>query len=81
MPVTYTNNCKNCDKLFIGKIGRRLTTRISEHKDNIDKKPKYHNVISKHIIAKKRLHESDFDPILEKVQILKVKSKNWWKTG
>ena len=33
----------------------RLTTRIGEHKNDINKKPKYHNVIKKHIIATKKL--------------------------
>jgi hypothetical protein len=30
--VIYQVPCKNCDKIYIGETGRKLGTRISEHK-------------------------------------------------
>jgi hypothetical protein len=30
--VVYQVPCKNCDKIHIGETGRKLGTRISEHK-------------------------------------------------
>ena len=58
--VVYEIDCKNCDMSYIIETGRRLTTRISEQKGNIDRIPEYYDVISKHIFVKKRLHDFDW---------------------
>ncbi|KYN14843.1 hypothetical protein ALC57_12952, partial [Trachymyrmex cornetzi] len=34
--VVYKINCKNCDASYVGQTGRKLKTRINEHKNDIN---------------------------------------------
>jgi len=66
MNVIYKINCKDCDASYVGQTGRQLKTRISEHKNHINRNTSAHSVITEH-----RLHRShDFD--WERVEILNV---------
>jgi len=66
MNIVYKINCKNCDASYVGQTGRQLKTRISEHKNHINRKTSAHSVITEH-----RLHTNhDFD--WERVEILDV---------
>ena len=33
----YTINCQNCDGVYIGETKRSLSTRVKEHKDEVEK--------------------------------------------
>jgi len=66
MNVVYKINCKDCDASYVGQTGRQLKTRISEHKNHINRNTSALSVITKH-----RLHKNhDFD--WEGVEILDV---------
>ena len=47
--VVYKFNCK-CGKTYVRQTKRPLHIPRDEHKNNIKLNPKYHNVISKHIL-------------------------------
>ena len=47
--VVYRIECGDCDKNYVGMTKRRLNTRLNEHINNKKLKPKYHNVITKHM--------------------------------
>ena len=34
--IVYKIPCANCDKCYIGEAGRKLSTRLSEHKHEVD---------------------------------------------
>jgi len=36
--VVYKIECKDCETSYVGQTKRRLTTRIREHRNNINKK-------------------------------------------
>jgi len=38
--VVYKLTCKNCDAYYVGQIKRRLSTRVAEHKNDINQKTK-----------------------------------------
>jgi len=66
MNVVYKINCKDCDASYVGQTGRQLKTRISEHKNHINRNTSALSVITEH-----RLHENHgFD--WERVEILDV---------
>jgi len=46
--VVYKINCKNCDASYVGQTKRRLTTRIKEHRNDINKRSGIPSVISTH---------------------------------
>jgi len=34
----YKISCKNCDAIYVGRTKRKLNTRISEHRNQINRK-------------------------------------------
>jgi len=42
--VVYKLTCKNCDSTYVGQTKRKLNTRISEHRRDINKKTGKHSV-------------------------------------
>jgi len=56
--VVYKINCKDCDASYVGQTKRCLTTRIKEHKKDINKKSGIPSVISSHRLLN---HEFDWD--------------------
>ena len=72
--MIYQINCKekNCKANYIGQTKRALSIRLDEHKKNINRHPKYHNVVTQH-----RLdfgHEMDWN----KPRILDIET-NWYR--
>jgi len=43
-------SCKDCDATYVGQTKKKLNTRISEHRRDINKKTGKHSVITKHRI-------------------------------
>jgi len=66
MNVVYKINCKDCDASYVGQTGRQLKTRISEHKNHINKNTSSLSVITEHRLLKN--HVFDW----ERVEILDV---------
>ena len=56
--VIYKLICKRCKVTYVGQIGRLLSTRVQEHKNNLGRKCNYHNVLSGH---RKEYADHDFD--------------------
>jgi len=54
--VVYKIDCNDCEVSYVGQTKRRLTTRIREHRNDINKKSGIPSVISTH-----RLQDHDFD--------------------
>jgi len=52
----YKIDCKDCVASYVGQTKRRLTTRIREHRNDINKKSGIPSVISTH-----PLQDHDFD--------------------
>jgi len=69
--VVYRIDCRDCDASYVGQTKRRLTTRIKEHKNDINKKSGTLSVISSH-----RLRNHEFD--WEGVQVLDSEP-SWYK--
>lgn len=46
--IVYKIDCISCDATYIGQTKRHLSTRVKEHKKNINLHPSNHSVISKH---------------------------------
>ena len=46
--VVYKIDCKNCDASYIGQTSRYLKTRISEHKNHINRNMTQHSVITQY---------------------------------
>jgi len=46
--VIYKILCKDCDASYVGQTGRRLTTRLKEHKSIVNYSSESHTVISSH---------------------------------
>jgi len=66
MNTVYKIDCKDCDASYVGQTGRQLKTRISEHKNHINRKTSSLSVITEH-----RLHHGhDFE--WENVRVLDV---------
>jgi len=69
--VVYRIDCRDCEASYVGQTKRRLTTRIKEHKNDINKKSGILSVISSH-----RLRNHEFD--WEGVQVLDSEP-SWYK--
>jgi len=57
--VVYKLSCKDCDATYVGQTKRKLNTRVTEHKNDINKKTGKHSVITEHRLDKN--HEFDWD--------------------
>jgi len=57
--VVYRLRCKNCNASYVGQTKRRLTTRVTEHKNDINKKSSKHSVITEHRLELN--HEIDWE--------------------
>ncbi|KYN18663.1 hypothetical protein ALC57_09022 [Trachymyrmex cornetzi] len=68
--VVYKIFCKDCDASYVGQTGRKLTTRISEHRNHINRNNNNQSVITNHRLEFN--HEFDWDgvQILDKERIL-----------
>jgi len=44
--IVYKLPCKDCDATYVGQTKRKLNTRISEHRKDINKKTGKHSVIT-----------------------------------
>jgi len=59
--VIYKICCKECDSSYVGQTSRKLSTRIKEHKANINRPSEPLSVVSGHRLEG---HEFDWDNIL-----------------
>jgi len=59
MNVVYKLNCKDCNASYVGQTSRLLRTRITEHKNHINRNTTVHSVITDHRISLS--HEFDWD--------------------
>jgi len=57
--VVYKINCNDCDATCIGQTKRKLSTRVGEHKKDINKKTSNHSVITEHRLEYN--HEFDWE--------------------
>jgi len=64
--VVYRLACKNCNASYVGQTKRRLSTRISEHRNDINKKTSNHSVITEHKIDLNHDFDWDKPKILDK---------------
>ncbi|KYN29802.1 hypothetical protein ALC57_00753 [Trachymyrmex cornetzi] len=55
--VVYQITCKDCDATYVGQTGRRLQTRILEHKNHINRNTTTQSVITEHRLE----HNHEFD--------------------
>ena len=46
--VIYRISCNECDASYMGQISRQLKTRISEHKNDINRSKPINFVLSEH---------------------------------
>ncbi|EFN61751.1 hypothetical protein EAG_05118, partial [Camponotus floridanus] len=46
--VIYKIECDNCDASYVGQTGRKLITRINEHRKNINYNTRSQSVITEH---------------------------------
>jgi len=59
--VVYKISCKDCDASYVGQTGRKLLTKIKEHKNHIKRATTTHSVITDHRL--KDGHEFDWDRV------------------
>ncbi|KYN21604.1 hypothetical protein ALC57_06020 [Trachymyrmex cornetzi] len=62
--VVYKIKCRDCDATYVGQTGRKLNTRINEHRNSINWKTNTQSVITNHRLEVN--HEFDW----ENIQIL-----------
>jgi len=48
MNVVYKLSCRDCDASYVGQTGRTLKTRISEHRNHINRNTTTQSVITEH---------------------------------
>ncbi|KYN50186.1 hypothetical protein ALC62_03602 [Cyphomyrmex costatus] len=63
----YKINCSQFEASYVGQTGRRLDTRITEHKKHVNRKSATHSVITDHTLQFG--HDFDWD----NCEILEVK--------
>jgi len=61
--IVYKISCKNCDAIYVGQIKRKLNTRISEHRNQINRKSTNTTVITEHRLR----HNHDVDWLNTKI--------------
>lgn len=59
--VVYKIDCKDCDASYVGQTGRKLSTRVSEHRNHIRKNTTSNSVITDHRLNKK--HDFKWDEV------------------
>jgi len=57
--IVYKLSCKNCDATYVEQTKRKFNTRVTEHKNDINKKTCKHSMITEHRLDKN--HEFDWD--------------------
>ncbi|XP_039311308.1 uncharacterized protein LOC120359073 [Solenopsis invicta] len=60
--VVYKIMCKNCDASYVGQTGRKLKTRITEHRNHIKWNTNSHSVITEHRLNFN--HDFDWENII-----------------
>jgi len=55
----YKLSCKNCYASYVGQTDRRLNTRVSEHRKDINKKTSNYSVVTDHRLEFN--HDFDWD--------------------
>ncbi|KYN41410.1 hypothetical protein ALC56_04173 [Trachymyrmex septentrionalis] len=68
--VVYKIDCKDCDASYVGQTSRCLKTRITEHKNHINRNTTQHSVITQYRIDLGYDFNWDKVHILDKEQIL-----------
>jgi len=59
--LVYKLTCRDCDATYVGQTGRTLKTRISEHRNHINRNTNTHSVITEH--RTKFSHEFNWDNV------------------
>jgi len=59
--VVYKISCKDCDASYVGQTGRKIMTRVKEHKNHIRRSTTTHSVITDHRLNDN--HEFDWDNV------------------
>jgi len=59
--LVYKLSCRDCDATYVGQTGRTLKTRISEHRNHINRNTTTQSVITEHRIN--FLHEFNWDNV------------------
>ena len=72
---TYQINCKDCEKIYIGKAKRNLETRVKKHFRNIKNGEIEKSAIATHVWKEK--HAMDHKAVLLKQAANKQELTNW----
>jgi len=59
--LVYKLSCRDCDATYVGQTGRTLKTRISEHRNHINRNTSTQSVITEH--RTNFSHEFDWDNV------------------
>ncbi|KYN03677.1 hypothetical protein ALC62_05373 [Cyphomyrmex costatus] len=62
--VAYKINCNDCNASYVGQTGRRLKTRITEHRNHIRRNTSSRSVITEHFLQYG--HDFDWDNVYAK---------------
>ena len=71
----YQINCKDCEKIYIGKTKRNLETKVKEHFRNIKNGKIEKSAVAAHVWKEK--HAMDHKPVLLKQAANKKELTNW----
>ena len=61
MNVVYKINCRDCDASYVGQTGRKLSTRLAEHRNHINRNTSQSSVITDHRLSN---HEFEWDEVV-----------------